>query len=212
MKRSLLIVLCIAAALFALSGCTSQQRTILPFNNDIFILTPSDFEGRTFVLRFRETTVCEHFGTRYHVEHEVFTSLFRSAPNFINLMNDFSPVFVSSTTTTRASTPPFAGVTFDNLLYSFMIDNVPNWMCVLEMDEFSSFHLRMRVFEADEYGLLYFYMFGFAPDRHTIFPLTSNMAHYSLYRITLGELHAFIEFVESLQVDRSWEWHEHYFW
>ena len=205
MRRKLVMGLCVVAAFFVLSGCAGRQEqnpTVLPFYDGVFILTPSDFdESRMFAFGFSEGR--EYTGAYSGVFYEAVGFCLRVA-DFIDMMNGFAPVLVDSITTDterEAVRPPFRGINRDHYLYNVMINNVPNWVCALEMDEFSDFHFRMDVYETDEYGLLYFFMFGsktiwYPTHSHSFM---SDIVHHSLYRISLDELSEFIQFAESLE-------------
>ena len=235
--HKLLIVLCIAAAFILFVGCASWQETaeihcvscadcrqvhdliVLPFYEDTFFLTLSEFEAgyspigsgfrfdREGEERFDPRTGI-HWSTMY--DGADFCS---RAAEFINLLNSLSPVLVSAIITDRAKEAddnPFKGIERDNSLYSIVFNSIPNWTYAPEMDEYRSFHFRMVVYETAACGLLHFFMFG---NRYIQYPththsFMSDRVHHSLYRISLDELDEIIQFAESLERARL-EWHGH---
>jgi len=135
MRCYLLILLCIVAVLFVLSGCGRQtycranavhlpeyDPIILPFNDGIFMLTPLDFdESRSASVGFSNEhfdNFCRRSGTTMGVHVQSF-NFHLHAGGFINIMNGISPVLVDSVTTTgarRTDTPPFRGLRHANVL------------------------------------------------------------------------------------------------
>jgi len=228
MKKCIAYLCITIMALILFSGCARQQAasihcctrtegtpehdmTVLPFSDGTFILTPYDFDDGGFVFNSgTEVSLDRRNGIIHYIFYRAIDFHLHSRV-FINIMNNFDPVLVDSITTERRIHTPFYGIESNNYLYSFIINNVPNWACTLEMDEFSNFHLRMRVYETNECGLLHFFMHGSKtvqrPASSHVY--RSDIAHHSLYRITLDELSEFIQFAESLEKVNWWSSHGH---
>ncbi|MCL2408744.1 MAG: hypothetical protein FWC96_03920 [Oscillospiraceae bacterium] len=213
MKRKLLIVLCITVVFVLLSGCSGgpdfcdpsiehgQEHTVLPFNDGMFILTPYDFETRWASFVFSEGFEHRLYrGIYHHVQYRATIS-YSHATEFLNIMNNFSPVLVSSIVTEGRDDSPFEELTYDNYLYFFLLNHIPNRTFTLEPETYPDFCVHMRAYQTDEYGLLYFSMFGSKTTQYPTHSYVSfsNMTHHSLYRITLDELGEFIQFAESLE-------------
>jgi len=204
MKRNLLIVLCIAATLVLFSGCAPnfcdpriqhvQEHSVLPFIDGVFILTPSDFDEDSRASIFLNEGLDEQYRARsspviyYRAEIP-----YSRAEEFLDIMNSFSPVLVSSVISEWRDDEPFEGLTFWNSLYSLQL-LIPNQMFTLELEGYPEITFAMYVYETDECGLLHFGLLGRIPHAW------SDLGYYSLYRITLDELGELIQFVESLEI------------
>jgi len=212
MMKKYITYLCITAIFVLLSGCAGgpnycdtniehrPKHNVLPFNDGMFILTTSDFEDREAALLFSEESQHRYSrGTHWHANY--LTSISHShAKDFLDIMNSFSPVLVSSVITDITEWPydePFEGLTFDNSLYIFFHTNIPNLTFTLEMDGYNTFSIHMRVYQTNECGLLHFHLFGTNPVSGT--DDISYIIYHSLYRISLDELGEFIQFAESLE-------------
>jgi len=177
----------ITVILVILSGCTShdsngengheqrQRQTILPFNDGVFILSLSDFDEGWFV-GFTYSEGRQEWSDRFRgigwFRFYQATNFLSYTSDFIDIMNNLSPVLVDSIAIERFDDPPFEGIAFDDFLYSFQLNEVPNWACAYEMDKFNEFSIRMRVHETGEYGFLHFVLWG----RKTILLLVNTIS------------------------------------
>jgi len=186
-----------------LQDYTEEERlVVLPFNDTGFIITPSDFNESEWVrFRFGEGSKTWRTDNITYSESYITPDFRLHATEFVDLINDLSPVLIDSIITERsAERPPFDEIEYGDGLYFLMIDRVRNWMCVSESDEFDTFNFSMNIYENDENGLLYITMYGV---KVIPYPASPNVFfsddHHSLYEITLNELNSIIQFAEGLE-------------
>ena len=174
-----------------------QELDIMPFNDGVFILVPSDFDESHFDgFRFGNVQEIDLVYYKYYRDADFLSH----STEFINVMNGLSPVLVDSIVAPVWGIP-FEALEHNESLYSFQLFEFPSEeMYIHGRGGFNKLAIHMLVFETDEYGLLYFCMAGF---KNILYP--SHMRRYfseylhSLYRITLSDLYEIVRFAESLE-------------
>jgi len=214
MKKTLSLILVALAIMFCVGACSSRQR-----QPAAGIPLPFDDEGNLII----HLPISDEYGSigffgvggliYWYTPSTIVLAYYRAfnfhsyAAEFLSLMDSITPVFVDARTlhtsdVADSDISPFRAVAHGDLRYLWQL-----WRTDYRMRD-----VRMHLYQVGDLGYMRFSQFDWERQEEAPYSLVirDNVIHYTLYRISPGDLARFSEFADGLLIGME-IMHGHFF-